>query len=222
MKNCTDITFILDRSGSMSNLRDDVIGGFNSFLEDQKKDKEEAVFSLIQFDNLYEENYIAKNIKEVEDLNRETYSPRGMTALRDAIGRTINNVGERLKKLSESDRPDKVIMVVQTDGFENDSKEFTQEKIEEMVKHQEEKYKWKFIFLGAGLDVAAQSGNIGFASMNTLAHGHTSKGYSKMYNTVSRSISGMKKMNAAVYANATAFTEKDKAEAEETIDNKTE
>jgi uncharacterized protein YegL len=219
MKNYTDITMILDKSASMSHLTTDTIGGFNKFLEDQKKDKEKAIFSLFQFETNLHEICMAKKIQDVELLNNETYIADGpSTSLRDAIGQVVNKVGKRLKNLNEANRPDKVLIVIQTDGQENSSKEFTQKQIEEMVKHQEEKYQWKFIFLGAGLDVAAQAQNFNFALNNTLAYGNNSEGFEVMYTNLSRSVSNLKSMDSVAYSQTDAFTEEVKKEVERTID----
>ncbi|MFW9871977.1 MAG: VWA domain-containing protein [Candidatus Thorarchaeota archaeon] len=217
MKNYTDVTMILDRSGSMESFKQDVIGGFNNFVKEQQRDKEKMTLSLIQFDDKYEEVYISEDINNVQLLSDETYVPRGLTSLRDTIGRTISSLGERLKNMDESERPEKVIVMIQTDGFENSSKEYNQKQIKEMIQHQEEKYNWKFIFLGAGLDVAAQSINIGININNTLAFGNNSNGYDAMYSSISRSVSNLKKMDVNSYNSSVVFSDKDKEDVEETL-----
>ncbi len=154
-KNLTEIVAILDRSGSMQNLRTDTIGGFNSFIAEQKKAEGKAVLTLVQFDDLYQIDYEGKDINDVADLDETTYVPRGSTALLDAVGRTINAVGSRLAKLPEDQRPGQVIFLVITDGQENTSREFQAEKVKEMVKHQTDTYQWSFIFMGGG-DIESQ------------------------------------------------------------------
>ena len=129
MKDKADITIILDRSGSMESVKDDTIGGFNSFLAEQQKVAGEAVLSLVQFDDQYEVVYQDKDIRAADRLTEATFQPRGMTALLDAVGRTINAVGQRLASLPETERPDKVVLVIMTDGFENSSHEFSAAKI---------------------------------------------------------------------------------------------
>jgi hypothetical protein len=169
-ENYTDITVVLDRSGSMESIKDDTIGGYNKFLKGQKEVKGECTISLYQFDDKYEPVYEGQNIQHVAELNNETFVPRGWTALLDAIGRSINDTGARLAKLKEEDRPDKVIFVIQTDGAENQSKEFTREKIFEMIKHQSNNYNWKFLFLGANQDAIATATSYGIISNNSITY----------------------------------------------------
>jgi hypothetical protein len=156
----TEIVMIVDRSGSMQPLCDDAIGGFNTFLADQQKQPGAANLTLVLFDDKYEVPVDAESIQEVAPLNHDTYVPRGSTALFDAMGKTINQVGLRLANMQEQDRPGKVIVVTITDGQENASQEFNKAKISEMVKHQEEKYGWKFLFLSSDM-AAMQDATIG-------------------------------------------------------------
>ena len=174
--NLTDITFLLDRTGSMSSIASDVVGGVNTFIEKQKAAPGEALFTLIQFDSLdpHEVIHNAKPIHGVPEMQQNDFVPRSTTPLLDALGMAIAKTGERLSKVSEQDRPGKVIFVVFTDGYENASKEYKKEKIAEMVKHQTEKYQWDFIFLGAGIDAFAEAGQIG-VSMFTTANVNLAK-----------------------------------------------
>lgn len=153
-KNLTEIVAIIDRSGSMYSLIGDTIGGFNSFIEEQKKGPGKALLTLVQFDTQYEINYQAKDVNEVSPLDETSYVPRGGTALFDAVARTVNEVGQRLSKTPEDQRPGTVIFLVITDGQENSSQEFGgtqgQSKVSEMVKHQIEKYSWEFVYMGGG------------------------------------------------------------------------
>ncbi|MEZ5428194.1 MAG: VWA domain-containing protein [Pyrinomonadaceae bacterium] len=168
MKNKTDITIILDRSGSMDAIKTDTIGGFNSFLREQQKVSDEAVLSLVQFDDQYETVYSDKDIQAAEPLNDETFQPRGTTALYDAIGRTINTTGQRLAALPEGERPNQVIFVIFTDGYENASREFDAKQIGEMIRHQKEVYSWEFLFIGANQDAILSAEQIGIASNKAL------------------------------------------------------
>ncbi len=155
----------------MESIREATISGFNEFLLAQKAAPGKASLLLAQFDHEYKVDY-DKPIAEVPDLNAETYVPRGNTALLDAIGRTVNELGANLSVMAESDRPGKVVFVIITDGRENASREFTQEKVHEMVTHQREAYQWEFMFLGANLDAFAEGPKLGIpadASMQYAA-----------------------------------------------------
>lgn len=176
MKNKTDITIILDRSGSMQSVKSDTIGGFNSFLDTQQKTEGEAVLSLIQFDDQYDVLYLDKDIHSAAKLTEETFQPRGMTALLDAVGRAINSVGQRLASLPEEERPDKVLMVILTDGFENASREFNPLKISEMINHQRNIYKWEFMFIGANQDAVLSAKEIGIPAAAALTYAANAEG----------------------------------------------
>jgi hypothetical protein len=171
-----DITVVLDRSGSMSSVQDDTIGGFNSFIEAQRKVPGECNASLVQFDDQYEVVYTAKPVKDAPALTRETFVPRGMTALLDAIGRTINATGKRLEAMPEADRPSKVIFVILTDGGENSSKEYTREQVFKMITHQKAAYQWDFVFLGANQDAISAGASIGIGSGSTMTYASNAAG----------------------------------------------
>lgn len=160
-KGLSELIFILDMSGSMSSLTKDTIGGFNSMIEKQKSVEGDANITLICFDHEYELVYDNISIKEIPVLTEEKYCPRGTTALYDAIGRTIDSVGKRLSKTAEEDRPEKVIVSITTDGHENASNDYSHNKIKEMIEHQQEKYNWEFIFLGADVTSTQFATNIG-------------------------------------------------------------
>ena len=139
-QNLCDITIVLDRSGSMSSVQADTIGGFNTFIKEQRKLPGECNVSLVQFDDQYEPQYAGKPVGDAPFLDEKTFQPRGMTALLDAIGRTINETGKRLGAMDDDDRPSKVLFVILTDGGENSSKEFTRAKVFEMISHQKTAY----------------------------------------------------------------------------------
>ena len=142
----TDITLIVDRSGSMESCKSDAQGGINTFIEEQQKAEGEATLTLVQFDTNYEFLHRGVPIKDVPEFR---LVPRGMTALLDAVGRGINEAGERLDKLAEDDRPGCVVFVIVTDGHENSSKEFSRDKVRELIERQTAEYNWQFTFLGA-------------------------------------------------------------------------
>lgn len=152
MEQHIDINFILDRSGSMGSCRGGTIEMFNGFLEGQRRGDVQGVVSLIQFDDQYEPNYFAMPLEHAEILTFDTYQPRGGTALLDAMGTTIDAIGNRLSSMNEEHRPGQVLIVIVTDGEENASQKYTTERIADMVSHQRDKYGWKFVFLGANQD----------------------------------------------------------------------
>lgn len=163
--NLTDLTVVIDRSGSMQSCKTDAEGGMNEFIRKQKELPGECAFSLVQFDTEYEVLYRARPIREVT-LAYEL-RPRGSTALLDAVGLAIAETGERLKNMDEAHRPGLVVFVIITDGQENASKEFTREKIKEMIEHQTNVYKWQFTFLGANQDAFAEAGAMGIGTSAT-------------------------------------------------------
>jgi len=169
-ENFTDITVLIDQSGSMNERVSEVIGGFNSFLKTHKKASGDANISLILFDsvNPQEVVYSAKPVRQAPNLTADTFRPRGGTPLYDAFGLAITATGQRLAALPESERPSRVIFVVITDGFENMSREYSASMVKSVVKHQTEKYSWDFIFLGADMDAMAQGAQIGIVAGSTV------------------------------------------------------
>lgn len=190
--NLTEIVFILDRSGSMMSLTDDAIGGFNSFVEKQKNEPGEALLTTVLFDDQYEILHSGMNIKDVQPLSKDQYWARGMTAMYDAIGKTINEVGRRLSETPEGQRPGKVVFVITTDGLENASLEFSQAKVKEMIQHQTEKYSWEFIFLGANIDSVKTAENIGINKDYAADYIYSAQGTSSMYAAVDCAVSSLR------------------------------
>ncbi len=184
-KDYCDLTILLDKSGSMEGVKSDTIGGINSFLDEQSKVSGECRVSLYQFDDEYETTYENALVSVVPRLNNDNYKTRGWTALLDAIGKTVNSIGHRLSKLHENDRPSKVILVIQSDGQENRSKEFTRIAIFDMIKHQQEKYNWNFVFLGANMDAIATASSYGISSKSSMTYAANSVGTSNLYKSLS-------------------------------------
>jgi hypothetical protein len=160
----THISVILDRTGSMEEIRDDTIGGFNAFLGEQKAQKGKATLTLVQFDSQdsYDVVHHFKPIKEVPELTRKTYVPRATTPLLDALGRGIYDLGKSLADMAKKDRPQKVVFAILTDGQENASHLFSKEQVLIMIKDKTEKEKWQFVFLSADLDAIAEAQDLGF------------------------------------------------------------
>lgn len=161
-KNLTEIIVITDRSGSMASVAEDAIGGFNTFLKEQQASKEgRCLMTYCQFDTAYEIVHEARPIADMKPLDSTTFHPRGGTALLDAVGKTISDVGRRLKKTAEDKRPGNVVVVILTDGEENSSQGYTLAKVQEMIKRQSKDYDWTFIFLGQGIDAFAAGHGMG-------------------------------------------------------------
>jgi uncharacterized protein YegL len=191
-ENYCHIIAILDRSGSMSSLQDEVIGSFNNFLKDQKKAAGEATITLIQFDDQYEVNYAFRDVSNATDLNRESYSPRGMTAMYDAIGRSISSAGAVLSKMDEHERPSKVVVLIQTDGFENASREYSSVAIKRMITEQTDKYSWEFVFLGANIDAKETAVGIGIKKENAMSYGFNAQDTVSAINSVSENLTNFR------------------------------
>lgn len=186
-KNLTEIIFLLDRSGSMAGLESDTIGGFNAFVKKQSELAGETIVTTVLFDDEYEVLWSGIDTRNAK-LTADEYFVRGTTALLDAVGKTILDVGYRLAKSSENRRPGKVLFVITTDGMENASQEFTYGKVKELIQHQQEKYSWEFLFLGANIDVANEAENLGITLGNSFSYEATEKGIEKMYERLSESI----------------------------------
>lgn len=203
MKDVTDITMVLDRSGSMGPVQLQTIESFNKFLRDQQALPGEASLSLIQFDDLYEPNYVAAPLKSAAFLTTQTYQPRGLTALLDALGKTLTDTGNRLAALQEHARPQRVLFVIYTDGLENASVEYTREKVFQMIKHQREVYKWEFLYLGANQDAIATAAGMGIA--RTSAATVCGQTVNSTYAAVSRKVAAYR-----VTGVAEAFTDEER------------
>jgi hypothetical protein len=171
--NYTDVTLVLDRSGSMGPTQNDTIGGINEFIkEQQNKEGKKVCLTLVQFDASHEDwyykNFEGLDINKVPMLDSKSYQPRGGTALIDAMARAITETGKRIGEMPEDERPSNVVFAVMTDGEENSSREFTREQVFEMVKHQTDVYKWAFLFLGANQDAIQSGHSFGFQACNSL------------------------------------------------------
>jgi len=184
----TEIIFLLDRSGSMSGLERDTIGGFNAFLEKQCQLDGKISLTAVLFDDQYEILWNGIDATNAR-ITKEEYFVRGTTALLDAVGKTILDVDHRISKTQEEFRPGKVIFVITTDGFENSSREFSYEKVKERIKHQEEQHKWEFIFIGANMDAAKEASSMGIQAENAFDFVASEEGVESMYQMVNENIS---------------------------------
>ena len=188
-KGLTELVFILDRSGSMSGLEADTIGGFNSLIQKQKKEEGEALISTVLFDDLTEVLYDRVPLNRIEPMNESQYYVRGCTALLDAVGGAIHHIGHVHKYAREEDRPEKTIFIITTDGMENSSRRYTNEKVKKMVERQRNQHGWEFLFLGANIDAGREAEKIGIARNRSVTYENDSKGVELNFKAVGRAIS---------------------------------
>ncbi|MDO5431318.1 VWA domain-containing protein [Eubacterium sp.] len=177
--NLTEIIFILDRSGSMAGLEADTIGGYNQFLKTQSQKSGELRVTTVLFDHEYECLYQSV-CPENAVLTERQYFVRGCTALYDAVGQAVTHTGLRLAETPEPERPSKVIVVITTDGCENASKAYTYQQIQNMIRRQQEKYSWEFLFFGANIDVENVAQTIGVQADRAFSYEADSAGVCKM------------------------------------------
>ena len=193
-KGLTEMVFILDRSGSMGGLEKDTIGGYNSLIEKQKKEEGEALVSTVLFDHEQEVLLDREPLDKVKKMTEDEYYVRGCTALLDAIGGAINHIGNIHKYAREADVPEKTIFVITTDGLENASKRYSYRDVKKMIKRQEEKYGWEFLFLGANIDVAKESDRLGIRQDRAVRYVNDSEGIELNYEVVGCAMSAMRGM----------------------------
>ena len=193
-KKLTEIAYILDRSGSMQPLVESAISGFNTFLKDQQETPGEANFTLVLFDDEYLLHADRSPIAEVRPLDANTYVPRASTALLDSIGRTIDNIGNKLSKIPKKDRPGKVIVAIYTDGYENASTDYTVQKISKMIRHQTDNYGWEFLFLAANEDAIATAASYGIDRKNASQVQFSEVGHHASSGSISRKVSSHRKV----------------------------
>lgn len=196
-RDCTELVFILDRSGSMSGLEADTIGGFNSMLERQKKETGEAYVSVVLFDDQTEVLYDRADIRKIEPMNDRQYYVRGCTALLDAVGGAIHHIGNVHKYAREEDVPEKTLFIITTDGMENASHRYSYDKVRNMIEHQKEKYQWEFLFLGANIDAISVAGRFGIDRSRAVRYEHDAKGTRLNYKVMSEVVSSARRARSA-------------------------
>ncbi|MCR5603793.1 MAG: hypothetical protein K6G27_08845 [Lachnospiraceae bacterium] len=187
-KGLTEIVFILDRSGSMSGLESDTIGGYNSMLKKQKGEDGEAIISTVLFDDQVEILHDRKDIARVRPITNKDYYVRGCTALLDAVGGAIKHIG-KVQKEAGDDRPEKTLFIITTDGMENASRKYTYDKLKKMVEKKKEKNHWEFIFMGANIDAISVAGRFGVAANRAVRFENDGMGAELNFNVMSKLVS---------------------------------
>lgn len=194
----TMICVVLDRSGSMGGREKDVIGGVNTFIDEQKKLPDPASMAFVRFDTDNIERFRAMTpLEKVEHLQPGDFQPRGGTPLLDAVGRTIMALEDDWK----TEKPERAILIVVTDGEENASREYTKEKIKALIKARQDSGLWAFVYLGANVDAFHEAGQMGFAASNTAGYQNTTRGVKSMYAAASASTSHMRMSGSNVSHN---------------------
>ena len=209
----TEVILVLDRSGSMASIKSDMEGGFKTWLDEQKKLPGECRVTLVQFDTIYEVVYENRLIQDIDSIIIE---PRGGTAYIDAACRTIDDVGRRLANIPDKDKPEKVVFIIITDGQENSSREFTAQQLKDKVKHQEEKYSWSFVFLGANLDMVSTASSYGGSFANAANFTPSAAGISASFSTLSNATSFYR--SAVSVTDSYQITDEERAKMEDKKD----
>ena len=200
-KGLTEVVMIIDRSGSMSGLESDTIGGFNSMIEKQRKEEGEALVSVVLFDSITEVLYDRVDIRNIEPMNDRQYYVRGCTALLDAVGGAIHHIGNVHKYARKEDVPEKTLFIITTDGLENDSKYYTYDKVRHMIERQKKKYQWEFLFLGANIDAVKEAGRLGINPGRAANYEHDGVGTRLNYEVVSKVVGCARRASSASVMN---------------------
>lgn len=184
----TELVFILDRSGSMSGMEKDTIGGFNALIEAQKKMEGEVVVSTVLFSNTSKVLHDRVSISNIEPMTDKDYQVNGCTALLDAIGGAIHHIGNIHKYARKEDIPDKTLFFITTDGMENASREYSSERVKQMIRRQEERYGWEFVFVAANIDAVETADRIGIRRERAANYDYTPEGTRVMYECMSKMV----------------------------------
>ena len=188
----TELVFILDRSGSMSGLERDTIGGFNSMIEKQKKEEGEAVVSTVLFDNESVVIHDRLPLSKVPRMTEEEYFTRGCTALLDAVGGSIHHIGNVHKYARKEDVPEKTMFIITTDGYENASRRYDYDKVRKMIERLKGKYGWEFLFLGANIDAAAEAKRFGISADRAVNYKCDEAGTALNYEVISEAVGSVR------------------------------
>ncbi len=186
--NITELVFILDRSGSMSGLEADTIGGFNSMIKKQRKEDGDCLVSTVLFDDESEVLHDRVKLADIPEMIDRDYTVRGCTALIDAIGGAIHHIGNIHKYARPEDVPEHTMFIITTDGAENASHRYTADRVKKMIERQKEKYGWEFLFIGANIDAVETAGRYGIAPDRAVNYHADQKGTQVLYDSVSEAV----------------------------------
>ena len=186
--NLTELVFILDRSGSMSGLESDTVGGFNAMINKQKKEDGAAYVTTVLFDTRFDRIHDRLRLEDVPALTEKDYVPGGCTALLDAIGDTVRHIAQIHKYARSEDVPEKTVVVITTDGLENASRRYDLEQVKKLIEHEREKYGWEFLFLGANIDAVETAREIGISSARSANFVPDRKGLGLCFEAMSGAI----------------------------------
>ncbi len=199
-KNLTELVFILDRSGSMAGLEQDTIGGFNAMMEKQKREPGETLVSTVLFDQDTQVIHDRVPLEELRPLTEEEYYVRGCTALLDAVGGAIRHIGNVHKYAREEDVPEKTLFVITTDGMENASRRYDYDRVKAMIRRQQERYGWEFLFLGANIDAAREAGRFGIRPECAADYHADSRGTRVIYESLAQAVCQVRSCAAPLQA----------------------
>lgn len=188
-----ELVFILDRSGSMAGLEDDTIKGFNGLLDKQRKETGDVTVTTVLFDHTYELLHDRINLKSINNISEKEYYVRGSTALLDAIGYTINKIGNVQKVSIPEQRAERVLFIITTDGMENASRKYNYKMIKHSIEHQKKKYNWEFIFMGANIDAIAMADRFGIDSDRAVKFHSDQKGTQLNFETMEKVVSNLRR-----------------------------
>ncbi len=186
--NITELVFILDRSGSMSGLESDTVGGFNAMIEKQKKQNEPCYVSTVLFNDVSEVLYDRVKLGDVQKMTEAHYCVQGCTALMDAIGGAIHHIGNIHKYIRNEDVPAHTMFVIMTDGMENASRRYSSEQVKKMIERQKEKYGWEFLFIGANIDAVETAARYGINADRAVNYNADREGTHVVYETVAQAV----------------------------------
>ena len=205
----TELVFVLDRSGSMSGLEEDTIGGFNSLVAKQKKEPGKCLVTTVLFDSRVQTIHDRVELQDLKPMTEQDYRVGGCTALLDALGGTIRHIANIHRYARREDVPKRTTFVIMTDGLENASRQFSSEEVKRMIRHEQEKYGWEFLFLAANIDAVETAGRMGIRADRAVNYNADSRGTEVAYEAVSCAVSARRASAAPLSADWSSSVDED-------------